>query len=64
MFRLAWYTLARTPGRGVPMLAKLDNLLRRYTFRPLREVLEGSDTFQAAQPISERGKAPAASVLL
>lgn len=50
VFRLAWYTLARTPGRGVPMLGKLDRLLRRYAFQPLRDLLEVSDAYRAAQP--------------
>ncbi|HVT05914.1 MAG TPA: polysaccharide deacetylase family protein [Polyangia bacterium] len=52
-FRLAWYTLARTPGRGAPMLAKVDRLLRRYAFQPLRRLLETSQVFQEARPVSD-----------
>jgi polysaccharide deacetylase family protein (PEP-CTERM system associated) len=61
--RLAWYTLARTPGRGPRMLAKLDQLLRRYTFGPLRQLLERSDVFRAAQPVSGPGESSAAGAL-
>ena len=40
--KLAWYTLARVPGRGPSMLAKLDRLLRKYAFEPLRDLVEAS----------------------